>query len=369
MINEKSGDQRVPALRIVHLLGGLRAFDLGGEIEVGVDGLHKPMSLSRGAYGGLYATLEKLLLQPIGVQMIRSQDDLSGFNPPDWVAWRAPFAFSVMHVRHEWSHVRSAKLRDGNADVGHLASKIVTYLRLANLRLMQLSVAYHDTLRSQLRRSLSDPPTEPTRFSNMWGDAVDAAIHAFLSDAGALRDTLAEATWRLVLNRGANEVTSFAGLLKRTKGDKHPLLIRLHQGAAPGGWLKNLTDLRNEIVHVAPVGDSHEHSYMEIREMPHNGGGHLFQLHYPFTTKDWALRKGVNREVDYSDEEAVRRSVEDYDAFAKSSGDALHYAWRTLGRLVALAEEVRKAAGLSAPMPVITEADMVPGSFVTTRGE
>jgi len=136
-----------------------------------------------------------------------------------------------------------------------------------------------------------------------------------------------------------------------------------------GGWIKNLSDLRNEIMHVVPVGDIHEHSYLELRELPHNGGGHLFYLHYPFTTQDWGLRRDVARTINYSDDEAIKRSIESYDEFAKTSGDALEYAWRTLANLAALSDQVRQAAGLKAPILTITEADIVPGSLRIHRRE
>jgi hypothetical protein len=151
--------------------------------------------------------------------------------------------------------------------------------------------------------------------------------------------------------------------MKKAKGEAHSLVVQILRETEDGGWIKNLTELRNEIIHVVPVGDVHEHSYVELRELPHNGGGHLFKLHYPLTTADWRLRRDVPRMVDYSDKDAVKRSFEVYDEFAKTSGDALEYAWRTLANLARLTDDVRQAAGLSAPLPLISAADIVPGSF------
>ena len=60
----------------------------------------------------------------------------------------------------------------------------------------------------------------------------------------------------------------------------------------------------------------------------------------------------------------MKEAIDAYDAFAATSGDALEYACRTLTHLAELAENVRVAAGLKAPPPIIRP---LPGTFRITR--
>lgn len=310
--------------------------------------------------------LEGMGFQPIGVQFIHSRDELQGLAPTNWHPWKTPVGFDGRQIGHDWANVRSKFLKEGAPVGASIAGKIRTYLRLLSLRLRHLSDAYHVTLRYRLVGMASDGAPEPGMFSNLWKDEIDAAIHAFCSDAASFRDALAEACWKLILRKTDNQVTTMAGLIKHTKGEPNPFIVQVIQRTKEGDWIKNLGDLRDAIVHVVPVGGLHEHSYLELRARP-VGSAMLHCLHYPLTTEDWALRRDVARSVDYSSEGAVHQSILEYTEFAKTSGDALEYAWRTLSLLSALAGDIRREAGLHADPPLITSADIIPGSFKTAR--
>lgn len=357
-----------PALRVVHLLGGLRAFDFDEDhVVVGADGAGPQIRFARPPYPKLYTQLERLGLQPIGVQFITSPDDLNGVAPVRWEAWRTPLGLNGMQIAHEWSFVRSKFIKEGELEIAGIAGKITTYLRLLKLRLRHLSDGYHSMLRCRLADTPGEATIRPGMFSNLWGDEIDAAIHAYFADATSLRDALAEACWKLVLKRADREVTTIAGLMKHGKADSNAFIASVLKHTEEGAWIKNLTDLRNEILHVVPVDGIHEHSFLDLREHA-VGSEKLFRLHYPLTTPQGGLRRDVARTVDYSDEAAVRQSVLDYDAFAKTSGDALEYAWTTLSKLNALAEEVRIASGLKGEMVTFTDKDLAPGSVRIRRG-
>jgi hypothetical protein len=354
---------RIDPPRIVHLLGGLRAHDFGDKnVSVSVDARRPLLHFPRPQYPSLYARLEQIGLRPIGVEIFSSQDELDGIAPTHWVPWRTPEGLRGVQIQREWSNVHHQAVRSGDRVVGRCSEKLRTYIRLLHHRLLQLSNAYNALFRYQQRSKNAPAPDHV--FSNVWMDELVAAIHGFLADAAAMRDALVEATWLLALKRPDKDVPAIGSFLKQAKDETHPLALDILREGKPGGWIKNLTDLRNEVTHVAPVSTTHEISGCESRELKLQGGS-VLGMHYPLTTQDWALRRDVDRTVDYNDEESLKRSMAAYKEFSATSGDALEYAWRTLSNLTTLAEAVRLAAGLSAPMLVLTDKDIMDLKVIT----
>ena len=317
------------------------------------------MSFERPAYPALYATLEDLKLQPVGVEFISSEMELNGSMPRHWVSWRTPKGLDIVHRKQKWSSIRFAE-SDRDLIRYEIAGKIGTYLRLTDLRLKQLSEAYHQTLRAKLRREDGDPQPQPGFFQNQWMAEIEAAIHAYFADAAAFRDVLAEGMWLLLVKNKSKTVSKMGALLKNVKGGDHPLIDEVIREGNDGGWIKNLTDLRNGIIHDAPIDRSQEHSFCELRALPHNKGNSLFILHYPLTTAEWGRREHKRQFPPTRDESEMKETFERYREFAISSGDALEYAWRTLSNLADLAERFRIAAGLEADIPRITP---IPGTL------
>ena len=347
--------EKLEPLRIVHLLGGLRAFDVEDDVvRIGVNGLTIPAEITRPEYPKLYAVLEQFGVQPIGVEFISSALEMDGSIPRQWVSWRTPKGLGIVFEKQHWSSVRFAEA-DVDLQKYEIAGKIGTYLRLTDLRLKQISNAYHQTLRAKLKREEGEPhPESGSMFSNVWMEEIEAAIHAYFADAAALRDAIAEAVWHLILKGSGTSVSKMGALLKRAVAGQHPLVDELLKHGDDGGWIKNLTDLRNGLIHDAPVDRSHEHSFCELRAIPHNDGKSLFTLHYPLTTADWGRRVHKFQGPPTRSEEEMKKTFEEYRAFVASSGDALEYAWRTTGHLADLAQRTRIDAGLEAEIPRIT---------------
>lgn len=347
-------------MRIVHLLGGLRAYDTYDDVvKVGVNGLSFPMSFPQPAYPALYSTLESLDFRPIGVEFISSPLEMNGSIPRKWASWSTPKGLDIIHRKQKWSSIRFAEA-DRAAVKFEIAGKIGTYLRLTDLRLKQLSNAYHQTLFAKLRREEGDPLPSPGLFGNQWMSEIEAAIHAFFSDAAAFRDVIAEGVWQRLVQDQTKVVSKMGALHKHAKEGIHPLVDEILSACDDGGWIKNLTDLRNGIIHDAPIDRSHEHSFCDLRALPHNGGMTFFTVHYPLTKEDWS-RRDYKRSVPPSrDQSSMRKSMEDYHEFVATSGDALEYAWLTLSNLSDLAERFRLAADLDADYPSISP---IPGTL------
>lgn len=342
----------IPAVRGVHLLGGLRALDDGEqEISIGIDGQPANLTLQRPPYPALYQTLLKAGFQPVGVELVSFNSQLNGEEPVEWEAWHAGSGFKLMDARHSWANVRVDQARKGDTAVSDIAGRVATYLALLNIRLRHLSNAYHANLRSNI---LTENPLESGLVSNLFMIEIEAALHAFFADAGSFRDILAQACWKLVLKKSGFAVKTMPAFLKRAADSSNPIAQAIIAAGRQGGWIKNLTDIRNGIIHAAPLSKSQEDSYCDQRFMELDGNKRIPILHFPLAHGDWSIRIPVGRATDYNDVDAIKRSREDYRSFVATSGDGLDYAWRTVSNLVVLAESIRRAAGLKAPVPVIT---------------
>lgn len=346
----------MPALRIVHLAGGLRAIDLNEDkVWIEVTPNYRLANFPTPPYRQLYQALHQVGFRPIGVDFLVNHAFSDG-APPDWEVFRGGKGMYAMTAERAWSGVRYAASKSRNATLETLSSKIRTYLRLVPMRLRQLSEAYN----MSLARAVSKPTAVElgNLFDNEWTRHIDAAIHAFLADAGALRDVLSETIWRTVLRNDNTKVSSLSGLLKNTKSENHPL-IRYVQESAKDGWLFELSDLRNHIVHVAPVADSQEHHMCELRALNAATKADIPSLHLALLEGTGLVRKPANTFVDYSNEESIKASLENYLDYVKTSRDALDVCEEFCFQLVELSMQIKRAGAFEEGEMIVTADDMV----------
>lgn len=302
-------------------------------------------------YAELYQSLISLGLVPIGAEFVYDQS-YRGMDAPDWECAAPAGGFQMLAERRIWSDIRTAAFTDGNRLVADIASRSKTYLDLLSIRILQLSNAYNQALRAAR-------DVKPDHFfGNRFQPYIDAALHAFVADAASFRDLIAETVWRTILG-GGPEVTTLSSFLKKAKQNPHPLATSILAEGQAGGWLKILSDLRNEVIHVAPVGRSQSFHFCQAREVP-CGEKKLTLLHYPLLAEDGSIRRGDDDDfVDFSDEAAIRANLEEYRAYCATSIDGLRYAWETTGKLVNLHREARLAASFRAERVTITDADII----------
>jgi len=360
-MTDECADSGRPALRIVHLPGGLRAYDIGdANIRIGPDLRCHLLSIPTQPYRRVYLALGSIGLDTLGVDFITNTGPISELQPPDFHIYTAGAGFAAMTGERAWSDVKNVP-EQATAEILNIAGRFTTYHRLLTLRIRDLSEAY----RACLLLHLTDldgkyaAPVEGQLFSNLFRTHIEAAMHAFLADAAGLRDLIAETIWRLVLNRSTREVTTLATILKRTRSSpaEHPLLAELHAAGAEGRWLKVLTDLRNAIIHIAPLGNTHELHLMQLRLNPVKGGV-VPGLHFPLTAADGTVRPR-SEPIEVRDEAQFKARRDTYRDFVDGSGDALAYACQTTALLIGLAARVRVATGLRQQMLQITDADIV----------
>lgn len=353
-------DRKQPP-RVVHLLGGLRAIDVRSEQVVVQIAPNLPvLAIKTPEYAHLYAVLSRLSLTPIGVEFPNGLT-MEGRMPPDWQAFFPGMGFRLMDERNAWSNIRHSASRDGEHAIRLVASKCVTYLDLLNIRLLQLSAAYSRTLRAQM----FDGGKPHGFFSNGYMREIDAAVHAFLSDAGSFRDLVAEIVWRFVLKE-PGQVTTLATFLKKAKGSSLPLVRQILEAGKDGSWLHSFSELRNNIVHVAPVGRSQTFHYCELREIAVGADSKVPRLHYAVLGKDGRIWQDSGEDTDFNNEAAIKAALEQYRAYFADSIDGLSFASQTIERMMALLTQVRAATGFKGKMMTITDDDII-GDIKVTR--
>ena len=352
-------DQPEMPPRIIHLPGGLRALDDGSDtISVQVSTTMQLARFDAPPYAQLYSILAGLGLSAIGVEFVNAST-YAGHYPPDWEIAAPTGGFVVMEERNQWRSIRHAAHTAGDHALADMAARSASYLSLMAIRLIELSNRYNLMLANWMRGD-----RKPGRlFGDLNLPYIDAAIHAFVADAGSYRDLLAEITWRVVLGK-TPKIRKLAKLIREEAATGHPIAASLIADASGTGWLKQFGDLRDAIVHVAPIGRNTDMHSCTIRELRF-GQGDVPTLHYPLLDADGSVHR-ADDVFDISSNSAAREGIARYKAYMDRSIDALDYAVETVARMVALHRDIRLAAGLSAEPPLITDKDVI-GPIVRVR--
>lgn len=349
--------------RLLHLPGGLRLLDERKEkIALQLHARKVYAAKSATEYSQVYATVADIGLPTIGVEF-PTLDILRGVAAPDWQVASPSRGFALRDERKAWTQVRTLAQREGREFDADLANRASTYLDLAAIRLFDLSNCY-----SRVLIALDYDSDARQKIGLLYRDgfvtALEAAIHAFAADAASFRDLIVEAAWRL-LKLGDEPVRKIERFLKfyKNKIGTHSIGDELWS-VANGGWLDQLSTLRNDITHAAPIGGR---GMRDCTVRAHQLGEIILpRLYYPLFGSDGKLfDDAVNN--DFADDARARAAIERYKAWSDCSVDALDYAWQVTDQLVELLARVRIASGIRGEMPTITDKDII-GPVVLKRG-
>lgn len=348
--------------RLLHLPGGLRLLDeRTGKIVLQLHARKVFATIATPEYSKVYASVAQIGLPTIGVEF-PTLDTLRGVAAPDWQLASPSQGFALRAERDAWSQVRTLAQREGREVDADLANRAGTYLDLAAIRLFDLSNCYSRTLiafdyHSDARQKIG------YIFRNGFGTALEAAIHAFAADAASFRDLIVEAAWTL-LAFGNHPVRKIERFLRHYKIGTHLIGDELVSVASSGGWLAQLSALRNDITHAAPIGGR---GIRDCTVRAHQlGEGILPRLHYPLFGSDGKLFDD-DLGLDFTDDARARATMERYKAWSDVSVDALDYAWRVTDRLVELLARVRIASCIRGEIMTVTDKDII-GPVVFKRG-
>jgi len=336
--------------RIVHLQGGLRAVDVrSDQVFVQLHGTKRFLHFPTPAYANLYVSLKKLGFEVLGVEFVTQRP----YAAPDW--WYAPpeGQFKLMTASRAWGEMRHLAYQEQKADVVDISKRCTALLELLGIRILQMSNAYNG---AYLAQAGNGSLPEGCLFDNTYVPHIEAAIHAFLADATNLRDLLFEFVSKYVL-RDRSGSWSFKEFKRHPKLSEYPVAVELIE-AGSNGWLKRLTDLRNDVVHVAPIGAHHSFPSCCTRKVCLPDGGTIHFLSYGLVDGA-SVKSAATDSVGIENDELIISELQEYKSQLDASDDALKYAWITLGKLIELAEAARTASGLAGIMPTIGPDDIV----------
>jgi hypothetical protein len=348
--------------RLLHLPGGLRLIDeRTDKIVLQLHDRKNFATIATPEYSQIYATVAQIGLPTIGVEFI-TLDTLRGVAAPDWQLASPSQGFALRAERDAWLQVRTLAQRERREVDADLANRTVTYLDLAAIRLFDLSNCYSRALiafdyDSDARQKIG------YLFRNGYETALEAAIHAFAADAASFRDLIVEAAWTL-LAFGNHPVRKIERFLRHYTIGTHLIGDELMTVARSGGWLAQLSALRNDITHAAPIGGR---GIRDCTVRAHQLEEAIIpRLHYPLFGSDGKLFDDA-LDADFTDDARARATIERYKAWSNVSVDALDYAWRVTDQLIDLLTRVRIASCIRGQMMALTEKDIM-GPIVFKRG-
>jgi len=176
----------------LHLTGGVRARQAGGEWELGPllreGGIRAAGGISDEQIGGLASAM--------GLTVFGA-DRISGFNTPlptrIWTPLLGPPR--LVHAASDtWGMISSQARITADGVFGRLASNVAVSLRAAGLQLRNASDEYH----KQLLAALTSGQGVSRRFQNIPMDDLHLAFHSVLTEMASARDYLAQVAARRV---------------------------------------------------------------------------------------------------------------------------------------------------------------------------
>ncbi|MCJ1888223.1 hypothetical protein LNN38_25445 [Pseudomonas sp. LA21] len=258
------------AMQEVYFSGGLRGSltDHGWVIYPISDDTNGDAFLFRDPRSHYKFAVEECGLQFVGV-CVQYQ---MGVNEPPMEVWesgRRDLGRSL-NAADSWKAVSHQAAVAGDKEYSRLASYLSVCLKIAGLRLRDVSRRYHD----QLRWALYGQKKVGGWFSNAAMLDLYADFHSLLSELSSARDHLARIA---AIHGGAPEkVDSLARLeewlskANNSSQASEPLIVLLLSASGTKEqpcWLRRLGDIRNEMLHRIPMGANKSVSFLTLEEI------------------------------------------------------------------------------------------------------
>lgn len=246
--NSKITRSSVRRLDVLHLDFGLRAGN-------GID--KRPFLEWAGRHASMpFPSMNHFLsfMSKYGIHFIGHEEvdaDAQGLAPSIWNV-HDPHGAGSAGIDFVTSGTINVLNQSGSSEEGELARNIAFSVRAMAYRLRDVSNSYAD----QLYYGLMAGTQAGKRFSNLDTLKVFLNIHSFLVEAGTLRDHLAALLAVKVFAKP--KLTKMSQILDflRKEQRAEPIaaeLLAISDRSAPTGWLARLSNLRNLVVHSAPI--------------------------------------------------------------------------------------------------------------------
>lgn len=278
----------VQEVAIIHLLGGIRAATHpNGHLVLypRMDGsdVEFPSVRSTNAY---IPNVRRLGLMEIGVEELSCEHQLVHSH---WYLLEEKVGMSPDDGgRDLWSQIAYGAYLAGETIKAEIAGRIAFALAAASRRLRDVSEQYYFQNRAACEARLAPD----AGFSNLATFDLYLAIHSCLMEMASARDYLARFIAVDVIKGASSE--SMSGLRKEIikKGLSHPLgsLVVSICDKTAGGWMAQLSEYRDIVVHRSPVTAITQNDYATCREIGLLGGASLRAINVGLPADAFSLK-------------------------------------------------------------------------------
>lgn len=351
-------------VRVVHLLGGLRAMNNPGKlvkIGPGITGI-SDFEIEITVYRNLGTDCKALGFVPIGVEYYSTKDQVEGNYPPDWRI-DSSLDYSVNpgrkgSVQTGWSNIAMNREHEDNFLKG-LARRISFALMSCKFRIWQVSEGYTNELIAASKRDvwLEDQDI----FGTLNTDRTLLALSAFFLDVCILRDRFAEFISNYVFPSKTQNISTFSSLRSKilkpisAKDEFAKELMEISDQRESIGWLGSIGLYRDYLTHVGPLSNMGRTAMMRYTTMSISSGKTFPYLELPLPTFNSIKEMDFNISTEI---DILKIQKEDDEIRKGLRIDALGYALDTLRLLYGLSEKLICFSPIRPEAVVLTKEDL-----------
>jgi hypothetical protein len=366
----KEADQGLywPLIRMVHLQGGCRALSEPEHLTLypnSSNGKGCRISPKNPNYYEIFNQLRKVGFSVIGADFYDSPEP--GITSPfNWRMHhdleRSPWI--VINQADIWSHISYGAADQKNGLLWDVASRISQQMHTCEWRVRQISDCYAQTLNAKV---INERFEENQRFYDGFVWYCYLSIQSFLVDACVLRDYFAEYSALMLQQSGkiqkGKKITRMAPLVKNylKKADfDNSFSSILLAPTEENGWLHKLGQLRDLVVHVAPLASAGRTLYAICKSIPLEGINTLPSIKVPIPSNSQEISLSRSNGDYFLDPEMSYAKFSNALDETELAIDGLDYAHWIIGQLSLISKELVELCPVS---PVIPEFMMIDGKL------
>lgn len=357
-----------PLIRMVHLQGGCRALSEPEHLTLypnSSNGQGCRISPKNPNYYEIFNQLRKIGFSVIGADFYDSPEPgvTSPFN------WRMHHSlekspWSAIDQADIWSHISYGAADQKNGLLWDISRRISQQIHTCGWRVRQISDCYAQTLNAKV---INEKFAENQKFYDGFVWLCYLSIQSFLIDACVLRDYFAEYSSLMLQQLGKTskdeKYTQMSSLrskyLKKAEvDDKFSSLL-----LAPtdkNGWLHKLGQLRDLVVHVAPLASAGRTLYAICKSLPLEKNITLPSIKIPIPSNPQEISASRSSGDYFSDPEMNYAKFSNALENAELATDGLDYAHWVIGQLILISKGLVELCPVS---PVIPEFMVINGKL------
>ncbi|MCS4309351.1 hypothetical protein M2404_003722 [Rheinheimera pacifica] len=361
------------AYRIVHSAGGIRLINgYGPSVKISPNAINgKIATFQTSSYRALFSSIEEVGLPILGIEFFTHSGQFKGTDIPEWGSYYKSVnkIWSSEEAVHLWGDIGTGAHKAENGRLWDVASRVSQQLRVCGWRLKELSDSYYAQLLSIAEQK---DFSRNSSFLNGYTWLCYLAIQSFLIDICILRDYLAEFSanflFPLPKNQKSLNITTMAGLKKHCMNGENlndPLIQMLDKITSKSGWLKELGEYRDLVVHSAPLAQA-ERKLFVITKTKNISGGEIPSICCPIPKNPHEISiSRANGSMFKSFEEQLNK----YIGVGKDDGDhidGLEYCYDVLGKISLLALQFADRSPVK-PQRIIFDSSNIIGGVQTSH--